>query len=316
MPTPNFINKQVGAGGGIAPSGPNPMFNDPTYATDFSNLQDAKKAYSDAQNQYNTYKSLPQGAQSPSTLANMEWQLNDPNSQLNSDVINAQNQMKSEANKTNAISPLNDLAKQQQDQADQFSMNFPSIIDQQMIPVENQARQSIAQNIAGNNRNYNSRGLLYSGMAAGANANAAAGLPQTLASTRANANTNAQNELNTLYQNAANTGLRASTLGQNYANTDNSLINSLIDVGMGQQAQAANAIGNLVGVGGQAAGTAIGNASAPTIQSQIESAPLSTVSNDNMYFNPTGAQGIPMGLNPALSGYGGGLLNRYPAMIS
>lgn len=181
---------------------------------------------------------------------------------LQSQLTNLQAQEKTQQTADDQAYQVQDqfynLANQQQSAADQFRTNFPSIVDNQMSPERVAARQAIAQGVNQNKTNYNQRGLLYSGLRQGANADVTSNVNNQLNTAESGINQNLANEQQTLDQAPINTELAQSQLSGQQANQNNDYTNSILDALMNQSQSNNAAVSSLIGAGGQLAGKAAG----------------------------------------------------------
>lgn len=214
------------------------------YSSD-STLQNLKQQQTDLTNQRN--KAYASGG--AAVNQDLENKYNDVN-----------NQVSNQLQQDHALQPFYNLQNQQKQRYDKFRMQFPSIVDNIMAPQRVQARQGIAQGVNQNNANFNSRGLLYSGLRAGGANDVVKGVASDLSGQQAQANQTVQDEGNQLENQAAQTGLAAASAREGYATTDNSSRQAILDALMEQSQQQDKAIGNLVGAGGGLLGTAAGAA--------------------------------------------------------
>lgn len=108
----------------------------------------------------------------------------------------------------NSVSPaLQQMQQQQETNAVNFGNNLPAYEQQQQNSAADASRQSLAQQLAGNTQNSNSRGMLYGSYNAGKQAQTTAENQAGLQQTDANVNTNAQNQLSEMQSQALGTGL-------------------------------------------------------------------------------------------------------------
>lgn len=173
------------------------------------------------------------------------------------------------------------LIGQQKNQADQFRTAFPSIVDNQMAPERVQARRAIAQGTSANKTNYNQRGLLYSGLRAGGEADVTGNVSDQLNAAKSNINQNLTAQQQTLDQAPIDTALAQSSLQGQQANVNNDYTNSVIDALMNKQNQNTSAVNSLIGAGGQLAGTAVGG----LINNPVTSSPAKAAYSANPYLN-------------------------------
>lgn len=210
-------------------------------------------------------------------LANYNSQLNDQTTQ-DKNAFQVQDQ-------------FYNLANEQQNAADQFKTAMPSIVENQLAPLRVQARQAIAQGVGQNKANYNSRGLLYSGLRAGGEADVGANVSNQLNSDKATINQNLGNEQLTLDQAPINTQLAGSALQGAQAGVNNDYTNSILDALMNQSQTNNAAVNNLLGAGGALAGAAAGG-----LISNPVKAPTTSLASQN----PALYQ--PVNLNPSTGG--------------
>lgn len=159
-----------------------------------------------------------------------------------------------------SLQPFYDLQNEQKQRYDKFRMQFPSIVDNIMAPERVAARNNIAAGVNQNKSSYNSRGLLYSGLRAGGDADVSSGVASDLATKQTDANQTVQDEANALENQTAQTGLAIGNARSGYASTDNESRQAVLDALIGQSQQSDQAIGNLAGAGAKLAGAGIGAA--------------------------------------------------------
>lgn len=148
----------------------------------------------------------------------------------------------------NSISPQLSAMQQQQAQAAvDFGNNLPAYEKQQQNSAADASRQSLAQSLAGTTANSNARGMLYGSYNAGAQAQDVAKNQADLATTNANINTNAQNELSGMQSQALGTGL-AMNQSQQQEN------DAAYQMALAQQLSNNQLFGSLLKGGGSAAG--------------------------------------------------------------
>jgi len=179
------------------------------------------------------------------------------------DAINSQ--LSQEQNKTDVLEPFADIQSQQIKRAGDFKTAFPSILDNSMSMARHGLRQQIAEGTNKVRAGANQRGLLYSGLRAGAESDLASQASDQLNKQKVDINTKLTDEGNALDQDAINTGLLMGQLSQNLGNVNNTYRQSLIDQLMGQQSQRDQSLMSLLGAGGQLAGTIAGSALTPSV---------------------------------------------------
>lgn len=150
------------------------------------------------------------------------------------------------------------ISSQQKSAADQFRTAFPSIVDNQMAPLRSQARRAIAEGTSANKANYNHRGLLYSGLRAGGEADLTGDVSNQLNSARGQINQNLTDTQQKLDQAPIDTGLAESALGAGKAAVDNDYTNNVLNALMNKSQQNNQSVGSLIGAGGALAGTLAG----------------------------------------------------------
>jgi hypothetical protein len=260
---PNQKGIQLGNGGG------DPSQSTDAYSSD-STLQNLLKQKSDLQSQLNNLGSASgaQGALDVFKSGKFGTPDSEKSSSLNNQLGDVQTSINNQMTEDKNLQPLYQFQNKQNSEYNQYRQAFPSIVDNIMAPARVQARQSIAQGVNANNQNYNSRGLLYSGLRAGGNADVANGVAGQLASTKASTNQTVQDQANALQNTAAQTGIAIANARSGYANTDQSARDAILQSLMGQDQANTQAQMNLVGAGagllGAGVGAAIGASASPS----------------------------------------------------
>jgi hypothetical protein len=152
----------------------------------------------------------------------------------------------------NTIDPnLVAMQKSQAKSANDYSANMGNLRADQGNAAEDSSRNKLAKSLAQTNASSNSRGLLYGGYNQGQRANTIAGNQSELNATKANINTDTQNNLNTLQNQAIQSGL-------GLQNAQNQLNQNNFNYQMNRQKQQQEAEGGLLSgvakIGGMAMG--------------------------------------------------------------
>lgn len=147
------------------------------------------------------------------------------------------------------------LGNQAKQNADRYRMMFPSIIDAGMATARNDARRAQAAGTANVRAGYNNRGLLYSGLRAGSEADVGADVSNQLNAIRAQANQAALDKQNELDQAPLDIASAKNQYETNIANTDNAYTRTILDALMQKQNAQTQSIADLIGAGSQLAGT-------------------------------------------------------------
>jgi len=109
---------------------------------------------------------------------------------------------------TNSVDPrLTQMRDQQTQQAEDYGKNLSTTEASQQQGAADTSRQALAQQLAGVTKGSNSRGMLYGSYNQGQQAQTTAKNAADLQQTKANINTNAQNTLSQLQDQALGTGI-------------------------------------------------------------------------------------------------------------
>lgn len=146
---------------------------------------------------------------------------------------------------------LEEYQKRQSQTAKDFRTQMPSVAQEQENRLKEQSRRSLASDLAGTRGAFSQRGLLYSGLRRGAEADITSNNAAQAAAQRANINQTLEGQAQALEQNAIGSGLRLQEQRQQMADADyQAKLQAL------QQRQ--SAISGLGGAFGGLAGMAIG----------------------------------------------------------
>lgn len=148
---------------------------------------------------------------------------------------------------------LQNIGKQQQQQADQYKANMGANNQDQYNLVADQALQNLKNQKSGINTGFNQRGLMYSGLNAGAQMGAEAGAAGQLSTKRAGINQAAEEN----WQNMQNEAVNSNAAAYN-ADTSRQWLayqTALAEAQAKQQQQQSiiSGIGGLIGMGAKAA---------------------------------------------------------------
>lgn len=158
-----------------------------------------------------------------------------------------------------AAKPFEDLYQQQDARAKQFRMQFPSILDNQLSGERVNMRRGIASGISDTRKGYNSRGLLYSGLRGGAEANVGSDAASQYAATVADKTKTLNDQANSLDSDVTETGKVLGDIGNEVSGNSNSSRQALLDSLMQQSQNKDEAIGGLLGGAGKLGGTIAAN---------------------------------------------------------
>lgn len=171
-----------------------------------------------------------------------------------------QKQLDQENQRISVLKPFADLQGQQEMRAKQFRTAFPSILDSKLGTARTDMRRQIAEGVGNARAGYNSRGLLFSGLRAGAEGDVAADAENKLADTTVKTNQELNDQANQLDQDAIETGLAMGNVSKDLASTNEEYRKSLIDSLLQKDQARQQAIGGLLGTGAQIAGYGLGAA--------------------------------------------------------
>ncbi len=169
-------------------------------------------------------------------------------------------QIEEENKRIQTVQPFADLQQKQEMRAQQFRQAFPSILDSKLGAARTESRRKIAEGVNATRAGYNQRGLLYSGLRSGAEADVSANAENELADTAVKTNQELMDQGNELDQDVADTGLTMANISQNLAGNTNEYRQAIIDSLLNKDAQRQQAIGGLLGTGAQIAGLGLGAA--------------------------------------------------------
>lgn len=158
------------------------------------------------------------------------------------------------------LQPFDQLQQKQQMRADQFRQAFPSILDSKLSTARTDTRRQIAEGLNTTRANYNQRGLLYSGLRAGAEGDVAADAEKNYANLAVKTNQELNDTANQLDQDAIETGLTMGNISKDLASTNADYRKALIDSLLEKDNQRQQMIGGLLGTGAQIAGYGLGAA--------------------------------------------------------
>lgn len=164
-------------------------------------------------------------------------------------------QIKQEKQQYGVKKQFTNLGKQAQENSAQYRMAFPSLLDAGMGQMRTQARRAISSGTNANTANYNKRGLLFSGLRAGADADVVGDVSNQLNEGRAALNEQLLAKQNELDQAPIDIAAAQNAFEGNIANTNNAFTQQVLDALMQKQNANTQAIGSLIGAGGELAGT-------------------------------------------------------------
>lgn len=152
----------------------------------------------------------------------------------------------------NSVNPqLSQMQQQQAQAAVDFGNNLPAYEQSQHNAAADNSRQQLSQQLAGVTKDSNSRGMLYGSYNQGKQAQATAQNQANLAETDDNINTNAQNTLSQMQNQALGTGV---TLNQTQQGENNAAYQAALQ----QQLSNNQLFGSLMKGGGAGAGLLLG----------------------------------------------------------
>lgn len=156
------------------------------------------------------------------------------------------------------VKKFSDLAGKARERSAQFRMNFPSIIENRMGQARSQARDttSMAQNQV--RAGFNNRGLLFSGLRQGGEADAAQEVDGQLAQARTKIQDETQSAANQLDQDAIDAARQTAEIDAAYNDQNNEFRQALLDATMQRSQQNDALVGSLLGTGGQILGAGVG----------------------------------------------------------
>lgn len=205
----------------------------------------ATKEYVDA---YNKAEEAARGAGSAETHA------------ANVEIDKYKKLLDEENQRIGAIKPFADLQEKQELRAKEFRTAFPSILDSKLGQARTAARREIAEGVGNVRAGYNQRGLLFSGMRAGAEADVGREAENRLAEQGVETQQELMDQANQLDQDAIETGLQIGNISKDLAGTSEEYRKSIIDMLMNKDQQRQQALGGLLGTGAQLAGYGLGAA--------------------------------------------------------
>jgi hypothetical protein len=169
-------------------------------------------------------------------------------------------QVAKEEERIGKIKPFAELQGQQEMRAKEFRTAFPSILDSKLGTARTDMRRQIAEGVGNVRAGYNQRGLLFSGMRSGAEADVGNEAENKLADTAVQTNQELMDQGNQLDQDAVETGFTMANISKDLANTDDQYRQSVIDMLLQKDQQRQQALGGLLGTGAQLAGFGLGAA--------------------------------------------------------
>lgn len=149
---------------------------------------------------------------------------------------------------------LADLQKAQQESAKRFRDSIPLYAKELMSSKEQGARHELAAKMEDADKNLNRRGLLYGGQRLKARAGAKQETAQGLSQERANVNSDLTGIADTMSQQALNTGMDNTQLGQDMFSVKQDIDRDALDRLMKNQSRVSSAYGDAFGAIGQVAG--------------------------------------------------------------
>lgn len=148
----------------------------------------------------------------------------------------------------NPVDPrIQQIRDQQLNDANDYANNLDATRNSEYGVAEDSSRRQLAKDLAGDRTNANSRGMLYGSYEQGQEANSTGRNASALASAKTNINTDTQNTLNSLQNQALGSGMASNQADQDFYNQayQRQLTNSQ---------QKSNAFGNLASGGGSGLG--------------------------------------------------------------
>lgn len=174
-----------------------------------------------------------------------------------------QKMLDEENQRVSALEPFAKLQQEQLGRAQQFRQAFPSILDSRLGTARTQMRRDIAEGVGNVRAGMNQRGLLFSNMRAGQEADVGQDAEMRLADTAVKTNQELMDAQNDLDQQAIATGVTMGNISKDLASTNAEYRKALIDQLLEQDKQKQAAIGGLIGTGAQLAGMSLGAAIKP-----------------------------------------------------
>lgn len=185
---------------------------------------------------------------------NFRRQFQEHEGQLNRELADLDRQVE----QASTVKKFDDFAGKARERSAQFRMAFPSIIENRMGMARSQAREQ-TEGAQGNvRRNFNNRGLLFSGLRQGAEADVAQDIDAGLATTRAKTQEEVNNAANALDQAAIDAGRTTAEVDMGFNQMNNEYRQSLLDAMMQRSQQQDALLTSLLGTGATAAGKAAG----------------------------------------------------------
>ena len=178
----------------------------------------------------------------------------------NVEIDKYKKQLAEEDQRVNTVKPFAELQEKQEMRAKEFRTAFPSILDSKLGQARTAARREIADGVNTARAGYNQRGLLYSGMRAGAEADVGADAENKLAEQGVQTQQELMNQANELDQDAIDTGMQIGNISKDMAGTSEEYRKSIIDMLLNKDQQRQQALGGLLGTGAQLAGYGLGAA--------------------------------------------------------
>lgn len=168
--------------------------------------------------------------------------------------------MQDEDQRINAVKPFAELQEKQEMRAKEFRTAFPSILDSKLGSARTDMRRQIADGVNNTRAGYNQRGLLFSGMRAGAESDVGHEAENKLADTAVQTQQELMDQANGLDQDAVETGMTMGNISKDLASTNEDYRKSVIDMLLQKDQAKQSAIGGLLGTGAQIAGYGLGAA--------------------------------------------------------
>lgn len=233
------------------------------YAAQQKRLSDAQKRFEESTKGYSS--GIPGQGGSSQQLADTDYQrkkgaYDAEKHAADVEISNLKPQLDEEESRIKAVSPFAELQQKQEMRAKEFRQAFPSILDSKLGAARTESRRKIAEGVGNTRASYNQRGLLYSGLRSGAEADVSQDAENDLADTAVKETDALNTQANELDQDAVNTGLTMADVSRNLAGTNSEYRQSLIDSLLNQDKQRQAAIGGLLGTGAQLTGLGLGAA--------------------------------------------------------
>jgi hypothetical protein len=171
-----------------------------------------------------------------------------------------QRRVQDEDNRANTLKPFAELQEKQEMRAKEFRTAFPSILDSKLGHARTDMRRQIAEGVGNARAGYNQRGLLFSGMRAGAEADVGREAENKLADTAVQTQGELMDQASQLDQDAVDTGFTMGNISKDLAGTNEEYRKSVIDMLLKKDQDRQQAIGGLLGTGAQIAGYGLGAA--------------------------------------------------------